>query len=186
MMAQGQGLLGMFRQLLEGTIFRRPTLTFVAAGMRPRMYAILPHGEPVVRTIRQLLGNLSRHKTLTFVVAGVVALALVLLLLEISVRMELAKEASDPAKGVIPPPSASPQRMEFADAFPIQPTTPISLQSVDQRSAPGPAPSLDYTQTFGQAFREPVPLPRPRKPHSRHQGNGSGPSRSSPLMPMSW
>ena len=98
-MAQGQGLLGKFRQLLEGTIFRRPTSTFVAAGMRRRMDAILPHGEPVVRTIRQLLGNLSRHKTLTFVVAGVVALALVLLLLEISVRMELAKEASDPAKG---------------------------------------------------------------------------------------
>ena len=53
-------------------------------------------------------------------------------------------------------------------------------------SAPGPAPSLDYAQTFGQAFREPVPLPRPRKPHSRPQVTGLERSGSSPLMPMSW
>ena len=185
-MAQGEGLLRKFRQPLEGTIFRIPTLTFVAAAVRRRMDAILLPGKLGAHKVRQLLANSSRHKALTFVVAGIVALALVLLLLEISVRMELAKEASDPAKGVIPPQSASPQRLEFADAFPIQLTTPISLQSVDQLSAPGPAPSLDYAQTFGQAFREPIPLPRPRKPHSRHQGNGSGPSRSSPLMPMSW
>jgi hypothetical protein len=47
-----------------------------------------------VRTVRQLFGNLSPRKTLAFVVAGVVGLALALLiLLEISVRMELAKEA---------------------------------------------------------------------------------------------
>jgi hypothetical protein len=73
-MAQGQGLLSTFRQLLEGTIFRRRTLTVVAAGMRRRMDAILPHGKLVVRTIRQLLGNLSRHKGLTFLISAVLGL----------------------------------------------------------------------------------------------------------------
>jgi hypothetical protein len=55
------------------------------------------------------------------------------------------------------------QRLEFGDAFPIQPTTPTPLQSVDQLGAPGTTPSSDHAQTFGQVFREPVPLPRPRK-----------------------
>jgi len=71
-------------------------LTFVAAEMRHRIDAILPHGELVVRTVRQLFGNLSpRKRTLIFVAAGLIGLALIFLLLEISLRMELAKEARD-------------------------------------------------------------------------------------------
>jgi hypothetical protein len=161
---QGQELLRTFLLLLGTTICRRTTLTFVAAEMRHRIDAILPHGELVVRTVRQLFCNLSpRRTTLIFVAAGLIGLALILLLLEISLRMELAKEGSDAAKGVIPAPSASPQRLEFGGALPSQPITPTSLQSVDQLGAPGAAPTSDYAQTFGQAFREPVPLPRPRK-----------------------
>ena len=139
-----------------------------------------------MRTIRQLLNKLSRHKWITFIIGGVVGLVLVFLLLEINFRMELAKEASDPPTGVILRPSASAQRLEFAAAFPIQPTTPISLQSLDQPEASGPTPSLDYAQTFGQTFRDSVPLPRPRKPHSRHQAAGLERSQSSPRTPMSW
>jgi hypothetical protein len=162
---QGQELLRTFLRLLGTTISRRTTLTFVAAEMRHRIDAILPHGELVVRTVRQLLLNLKpRRTTLIFVAAGLIAPALILLLLEISLRMELAKEASDAAKDVIPAPSAGPRRLEFGDAFPIQLTTPTSLQSVDQLGAPEAAPTSDYAQTFGQVIREPVPLPRPRKP----------------------
>jgi hypothetical protein len=161
MMAQGRKLLRKFRQLLEGTNFRRPTLTFVAAGMRRRMDAIVPHGEPVVRTIRQLLGNLSRHKTLTFVVAGLVGLALILLLLEVSVTRQLANEASGAAIDTVPALSASAQKMDFGD---VQRTGSISLQSADLSGVSRATPSSDGVQTFGQAFREPVPLPRPRKP----------------------
>ena len=163
MMAEREGLLRTFRLLPEGTNFRRPTLTFVAAGMRRRMDAMLPHGKIVVLTIRQLLGNLSRHKTLTFVVAGLVGIALILLLLEISVRSELSKEASDAAIDALPAPSESPQKMEFGDAFSIQHTGSISLQSAGLLGVPLATPSSDDSQTFGQAFREPVPLPRPRK-----------------------
>jgi hypothetical protein len=95
-MSKGLEHLRTFRQLLETTISRRIKLRFVAAGMRRRIDAIVPHGELVVRTVRQLLLNLKPRNTLAFVVAGVVGLALVvLILLEISVRMELAKEASD-------------------------------------------------------------------------------------------
>jgi hypothetical protein len=166
MVAQGLELLRTFRQLLETTISRRITLRFVAAGMRRRIDAILPHGELVVRAVRQLRLNLKPRNTPAFVVAGVVGLALVLLLLllEISVRMELAKEASDAAIDATPAPSASPPKMEFVEAFPTQATGSILLQSGDQLGAPGATPSSDYVQTFGQAFREPVPLPRPRKP----------------------
>jgi hypothetical protein len=180
------GLARTFRPLLENTFFSARTLRFVAAGMRRRKDVLLPHGKLVVRTIRQLLDKLSRHKWITFIVAGVVGLALVLLLLEINFRMEVAKEASDPPTGVIPRPFASDQLPEFAAAFPIQATTPISLQSVDQPEASGPTPSLDYAQTFGQAFRESVPLPRPRKSRSRHQAAGLERSQSSPRTPMSW
>ena len=131
--------------------------------MRHRIDAILPHGEFVVRTVRQLFGNLSPRKTtLIFVAAGLTGLALILLLLEISLRMELAKEARDAAIGVIPAPSESPQKMEFAAAFPIQPTSFPLSQFVDQLGATTSSP--DYAQTFGQVSREPVPLPRPRKP----------------------
>jgi len=119
--------------------------------------AILPHGELVVRTA-QLFGKLSPRKTtLIFVAAGLIGLALILLLLEISLRMELAKEASDATIGVIPAPSESPQKLEFADAFPDI----TLLQPMDQLGAN--ISSSDYAQTFGQVSREPVPLPRPRK-----------------------
>jgi hypothetical protein len=114
-----------------------------------------------VRTVRQLFGKLSPRKTtLIFVAAGLIGLALILLLLEISLWMELAKEASDAAIGVIPAPSGSPQKLEFADAFPII----TLLQPMDQLDAPGATSSSDYPQTFGQVSREPIPLPRPRKP----------------------
>jgi hypothetical protein len=163
MVSQGQGLLHAFGRLLRTTISRRTTLTFVAAGMRHGIDAILPHGKLVVRTVRQLFGNLSPRKTtLIFVAAGLIGLALILLLLEISLRMELAKEARDAAIDVIPVPSAGPQRLEFGDAFPIERTRLISLQSVNQLAAEATL-SSDYAQTFGQVSREPIPLPRPRK-----------------------
>jgi hypothetical protein len=163
-MAQGQERLCTFRQLLEAKISYRTRLRFAAAGMRRRIDAVLPHAEVVLRTICQPLGNLSpRKKTLAVVGAGVVGLALLLLLLEISVRAELAKEANDAAIAVTPAPTASAQIMEFADAVSNQPTGSILSQSVDQLGATG-ATSSDYAQTFGQVFREPVPLPRSRKP----------------------
>jgi hypothetical protein len=54
--------------------------------------------------------------------------------------------------------------MDFGDAFSIQRTGSISLQSADLSAVPRATPSSDDVQTLGQAFREPVPLPRPRKP----------------------
>jgi hypothetical protein len=155
---QGQELLRKFLRLLRTTIYRKTTLKFVAARMRHGIDAILPHGKLVVRTVRQLFGKLSPRKTtVIFVAAGLIGLALILLLLEISLRMELAKEVSDAAIGVTPAPSESPQKLEFADAFPII----TLLQPMDQLGAN--ISSSDYAQTFGQVSREPVPLPRPRK-----------------------
>jgi hypothetical protein len=163
--AQRRELLRTFRRLLETKIFHRTTLRFVAAGMRRRIDAVLSQAEVVLRTICQPLGSLSpRKKALALVGAGVVGLALLLLLLEISVRTELAKEANDAAIAITPAPTASAQKMEFGEAVPNQPTGSILSQSVDQLGATGATSSSDYAQTFGQVFREPVPLPRSRKP----------------------
>ena len=99
MMAQGQGLLRSLRQLLEGTIFCRPTLTFVAAGVRRRAQAVMPHAERAVGALSGLLSHVRRRKTLA-IATGVVGLALFLiLLLEISLRIQLAQEARDAGAG---------------------------------------------------------------------------------------
>src|SRR5262249_32163475 len=83
--------------------------------MRRRMDAMLPLGKLGAHKIRQLLGNSSRHKALTVVVAGVIGLALILLLLEISVRRQLANEASDAAIDTVHALSARPQKMDLGD-----------------------------------------------------------------------
>jgi hypothetical protein len=164
--AQGQEFLRTFCQLVESKISRKTTLRFVAAGMRRPIDAMLPHAEAVERTIRHLLGNLSPRKKMPafVVVAGVVGLALLLLLLEISVRSHFAEEASDAAIDAAPASSASVQNMQFDDRFAIQPPSSHLSQSVDQLSVTGTTSSSEYAQTFGQLFREPVvPVPRPRK-----------------------
>src|SRR5262249_29069281 len=93
MMAQGQGLLRTFRKLPESTIFRRPTLGFVVAGMRRRTEAVMPYAELAAGAASRLLGHFRRRKTLA-VATGVVGLALFfILLLEISLRIQLAQEA---------------------------------------------------------------------------------------------
>jgi hypothetical protein len=90
---QGQELLRKFLRLLRTTSYRKTTLKFVAARMRHGIDAILPHGKLVVRTVRQLFGKLSPRKTtVIFVAAGLIGLALILLLLEISLRMDLPKK----------------------------------------------------------------------------------------------
>jgi hypothetical protein len=163
--AQGQEFLRTFCQLVESKISRKTTLRFVAAGMRRPIDAMLPHAEAVERTIRHLLGNLSPRKKMPafVVVAGVVGLALLLLLLEISVRREFAEEASDAAIDAAPAASASVQEMQFDDRFALQPSSSHSLQSVGQLSVTGTTSSSEDAQTFGQLFREPVvPVPRPR------------------------
>jgi hypothetical protein len=164
-MAQGAKPLRTFRELLETTTSRGTTLRFVAAEMRRRIDPIPSHGE-VVRILRQLFGNWNDCKrTLTFVVTGLPGLALVLiLLLEISVRIELSREARNAAIDATRAPEM-PQKIAFEDAFGIQPPSSTLLQSFDQLGAPGGIRSAGYAQTFGQVFQEPVPLPRTRKPH---------------------
>jgi hypothetical protein len=129
MMAQGEGLLRTFRQLLERAIFHRPTSTFVATGMRRRTQAIMPYAELAVGAAGRLLGHFRRRKTLA-VAAGVVGLALFLiLLLEISLRIQLAQEARDAGTNATLAASASPPKKELDDAFPVQSTGSASLQS---------------------------------------------------------
>jgi hypothetical protein len=162
MMAQGQGLLRTFRQLPKSTIFRRPTLAFVAAGMRRRTEAVVPYAALALGAVSRLLGHFRRRKTLA-VATGVVGLALFLiLLLEISLRIQLAQEARDAGTDATLAASASAPKNELDDALPVQSTASALLQSSDQVGAPEGAPSSELTQTFGQLSREPILLPRLR------------------------
>src|SRR5262245_15880189 len=162
MMAQGQGPWRTFRQLREGTIFRRPTSIFGAEGMRRQTQAAMPYAELAVGAVGRLLGHFRRRKTLA-VATGVVGLALFLiLLLEISLRIQLAQEAGEAGAGATLTASASAPKKELDDAFPIQSTGSTLLQSSDQVGASEYAPSSELTQTFGQSSPEPVPLSRLR------------------------
>jgi hypothetical protein len=64
MMAQGQRLLHSFRQLLKGTNSRSRTLTFLAAGVRRRAQAVMPHAKRAVGALSGLLSHFRRRKTL--------------------------------------------------------------------------------------------------------------------------
>jgi hypothetical protein len=78
------------------------------------------------------------------------ALVVIVLLLEISVRRQLASEAGDIVTGAI--------------AGTPSPAGSTETELADRIGALGAMPLSDQAQTFGQAIREPVPLPRPRKP----------------------
>ena len=162
MMAQAQGLLRSFRQVLEGTIFRRPILTFVAAGARRRAEAVMPYAQFAVAALSGLLSHLRRRKMVA-IATGVVGLALFLiLLLEISLRIQLAQEAREAGTDATLAASATPPKREFDGFLPVQFTGSALAQSSEQVSAPEGVPFFELTQTFGQASREPIPLPRLR------------------------
>jgi hypothetical protein len=116
MMAQGQELLRTFRRLFESTTPSKMSLMLVAEGVRRRTEAAMPYAELVVGTVVQLLVNFRRRKTLT-VATGVIGLALfVILLLEISLRIQLAQEARDAETDATLAASVSPTKKEFDDA----------------------------------------------------------------------
>jgi hypothetical protein len=158
--AQGQELVRIFSRLFESTVASRTTLMIVAEGFRRRADAVVPYAELVVGTGGRLLGKFRRQKMLA-VATGAVGLALFLiLLLEVSLRIQLAQEARDAGIGATLAASASEPKKEVDDAFPIQSTGSALSQSSDQLGAPEYAPSSELTQTFGQSSRESIPLPR--------------------------
>jgi hypothetical protein len=115
------------------------------------MDVILPQGERLMRALRQLLGTASPRKTILLVAAGVAALGLIFVLLEISVRNDLAREATDAA-------SASPNQMQPGDLLIAAPASAPDVEFVGSLGAR----SFSDAATLGQASRTPIPLPRPR------------------------
>jgi hypothetical protein len=120
----------------------------------------LPPNEYLAQALYHLRRTLRQKKTLVFVVTGLAGLVLIFSLLEISVRRELAKQATDAAIEGLPAVPSSPQQIEFVDRFVIQPTDSTFLEAVKVEA---PTSISEDPQTFRQAFRESVPLPRPRK-----------------------
>ena len=149
--AHGENLVRAVHRLAGVSNLAMKPLTSVVAAMRRPMDVILPQGKRLMRAFRQLLGTASPRKTILLVAAGVAALGLIFVLLEISVRNDLAREATDAA-------SASPNQMQSGD---LLTAASASAPDVEFMGSLG-AKSFSDTPTLGQASRTPIPLPRPR------------------------
>jgi hypothetical protein len=155
LVAQGEGLVRAFHRVVGASSLRiEPLTSSVIAAMRRGMDAIMPQGERLLQTFRQLLETASPRKMIMLAAAGVAALGLIFVLLEISVRSELAKEATDAA-------SASPNQMQSGNLLPGTPASTADVEFVGSLGGLGAKPFSD-AQTLGQASRTPIPLPRPR------------------------
>jgi hypothetical protein len=155
MVAHGEGLVRAFHRVVGTSSLRIKPLTPLVAAMRHRMDAILPQGEHPPRTFRQLLGTASPRKAIMLAAAGVAVLGLIFVLLEVSVRNEVAREATDAASG-------SPNQMQSGNLHPFAPASTADVEFVGSLGGLGAKPFSDDAQTLGQASRTPIPLPRPR------------------------
>jgi hypothetical protein len=124
--------------------------------------AVLAAGGSTVVFTCESLGVLAssspRKKMLTFVTAAIVGLAVIILLLELSLRRELAKEASATSTAALADlqvqtgPSAVESTAPTANPSEREPLVQGALES---------APSNDF-QPLAPPWAESVPLPRPR------------------------
>jgi hypothetical protein len=154
MVAHGESLVRAFHRVLGASSVRIKPLISVVAAMRRRMELIMPQGERFMGTFHRLLGTASPRKTIMLAAAGLLALGLIFVLLEVSVRSELAREATDAA-------SASPNQMQSGNLLPVAPAS-TDVEFVGSLGGLGAKPFSDDAQTLGQASRTPIPLPRPR------------------------
>jgi hypothetical protein len=150
MVAHGESLVRAFHRVLGASSLRiKPLMSVIA--MRCRMELIMPQGERLLRTFRQLLGTTGPRKAIMLVAAGVAALGLIFVLLEVSVRNEVAREATDPASA-----------MQSGNLLPGTPASTADVEFVGALGALAAKPLSDDAQTLGQVSRAPIPLPRPR------------------------
>jgi hypothetical protein len=159
MAPQGESLLHTFHRVVLGTISTsRATLTLVLAETRRRM------GAPLSNPPSAMFPRASTRKTvLALAGAGIAGLALIVVLLEISVRNELARGTIDAAIS-IPAPSASPNQADSGHALPVPPASVTAMEPAEPRGGLGSTTSSDRAQSLGQTSGERVPLPRSRKP----------------------
>jgi hypothetical protein len=155
MVAHGESLVRAFHRVLGASSVRIKPLISVVAAMRRRMELIMPQGERFMGTFHRLLGTASPRKTIMLAAAGLLALGLIFVLLEVSVRSELAREATDAAP-------ASPNQMQSGNLLPVAPASTADVEFVGSLGGLGAKPFSDDAQTLGQASRTPIPLPRPR------------------------
>jgi len=154
MVAHGESLVRAFHRVLGASSLRiKPLISVIA--MRCRMELIMPHGERLLGTFRRLLGTAGPRKAILLVAAGVAALGLIFVLLEVSVRNEVAREATDAASG-------SPNQMQSGNLHPFAPASTADVEFVGSLGGLGANPSSGDAQTLGQTARTPIPLPRPR------------------------
>jgi len=135
----------------------KPLMSSVIAAMRRGMELIAPQVERLTRALRPLLGTASPRKIIMLVAAGLVGLALIFVLLEVSLRKELAREATDAP--------ANPNPIQSGNLLPLAPGSAADVEFVGALGGLGTKPFSDEAQTLGQPSRTPIPLPRPRPKH---------------------
>src|SRR4029077_20439424 len=154
MAAQGESLVRAFHRVLGAASHHiKPLTSIIAAAMRHRMELFMPQVERLLRAFRRLLGTVSPRKAIMLVSAGVVALGLIFVLLEVSVRNEVAREATDA--------SASPNQMQSGNLLPAASASTTDVEFVGSLGGLGANSFSGDAQTLGQASRTPIPLPRP-------------------------
>ena len=155
MAAHGESLVRAFHRVFGAASHHiKPLTSIIAAAMRHRMELFMPQVERLLRAFRRLLGTVSPRKAIMLVAAGVVALGLIFVLLEVSVRNEVAREATDA--------SASPNQMQSGNLLPAASASTTDVEFVGSLGGLGANPFSGDAQTLGQASRTPIPLPRPR------------------------
>jgi hypothetical protein len=155
MVAHGESLVRAFHRVLGASSVRIKPLISVVAAMGRRMEPIMPQGERFMGTFHRLLGTASPRKTIMLAAAGLLALGLIFVLLEVSVRNELARESTDAA-------STSPNQIRSGNLLPGTPASIADVEFVGSLGGLGATPFADDAQTLGQVSRTPIPLPRPR------------------------
>jgi hypothetical protein len=157
---QSEDLIRSFRRLVGTLLPQAATRKNIVVTLRPAIAALLPSKELLAQTLYQVLHT--SHKKTAWVAVGLIGLAFFFSLLELSLRRELAREAADAVIDALPAASTSPQQIEFAERFAIEPRT-ISSEAVGLSVTAEATTVSDDVQTFGQVSRQSVPMPRPRK-----------------------
>ena len=140
----------------------RRQLSLVVTGTRGRMDALPLKCKPLLRAIRQQHKSIgSPTVILTLLAGGAVGLALIITLLEISVRKELSKEHMRSESDTTAVATPIRDRADFDDVFAL---SPLASPAAEPPKTAGDTPNPEHGETVGQSRRATarVPLPRPR------------------------
>jgi hypothetical protein len=121
----------------------------------------------MLRTVREVLCAAGRNRILLGIAAALVVLSVIIILLEISYRDQVARNAAVLVTGSLPSlPPARPPALQLESAHsqvtPLAPAPPAALLAPPPATAPATDPTQKPTQSVVVTRDDPIPLPRSR------------------------